>query len=603
MSNKDIGPADVGATIERANAAFSARRMDEAACLYRKALTENPTNVHALHRLALACVHTNAIDEASANIGLALEIAPERAELWEHAGLIAALKREYVRAEAYYRRAIDIAGSTTTLNRNLVDSLRQLGWLPEAKAHYRKAIDLDSELHHAIRALARISKELGETNNAAEYWLKAWALDSSNLQDGLDMIDSLIQARRTGQLDEVITQIRTRFAADAEALKSLAFVLNTNDHFDDALSVARQGLAIDSLHPLLHHNAARALGVCGRAIEGLPHSLEAARLLPDNPYLQFQLAGTLLSLGEFEEGWKRYGWFYAMPGKDKELVRPNFAEWKGEPVAGCTFLLVGEQGRGDEIQFIRFAEWLHRQGAIVDVLVSQPIAGVAASMTGVRAVFITLPPGPYDYWSHMLKMPGHMKLNQWMLPIAMPYIAASPDKFEYWRAHVDAISSRSTHATTRRIGVVWAGGPYHVLDRFRSISLDALKPLFAVPGTTWYSVQKGDHEREGEALEDVFDLHTLGPAIQDFADTLAILETLDLLITVDTSVAHLAGAAALPVWTLLQAGADWRWMTNRTDSPWYPSMRLFRQRELGEWNPVIEEVRDALLEWRDTPAD
>ncbi|MGF6727414.1 tetratricopeptide (TPR) repeat protein [Paraburkholderia sp. GAS41] len=601
MFNQDISPATVGATIERANAAFSARRMDEAARLYRIALAENPGNVHALHRLALACVHENALHEASAHIELALQIAPEHAELWEHAGLIAATRRDYVRAEACYQRAIHIAGSTASLHRNLADCLRQLGRLLEARDHYKRAIDLDSELHHAIRALARISDELGETDNAATCWLRAWALDSSTLKDGLDAIESLIKARRTRQLAEVIAEIRLRFANDAEALKALAFTLNTNDHVNEALSVARQGLAIDPLHPLLHHNAARSLSLCGRPSEALPHSLKAAQCLPDNPYLQFQLAGTLLSLGEFEEGWKRYAWFYAIPGKDKECVRPPFPEWKGEPLAGCTFLLVGEQGRGDEIQFIRFAEWLHEQGAIVDVLVSQPVAGVAASMKSVRTVFIAVPPGPYDYWSLMLKMPEPMKLSQSMLPIAMPYVTAAPDKLEYWKAHVNAISPRPADRATKRIGIVWAGGPHHVLNRFRSIRLDALKPLFAMSCTTWYSVQKGDRERESEALAAEFDLHTLGPAIQDFTDTLALLNTFDLLITVDTSVAHLAGAAGLPVWTLLQAGADWRWMTERNDSPWYPSMRLFRQRELGDWDTVIDEVREALQKWCETP--
>jgi tetratricopeptide (TPR) repeat protein len=602
MSNADISSADVRVIIKHADAAFSAQRMSEAAHHYRKVLAERPNDIHALHRLALACVHIHAIDEANTHIGLALKAAPERAELWEHAGLIAAVKREYVRAEALYRQAINLAGSTATLHRNLADCLRQSRRLAEARAHYEKAIVIDPQLHHALRALARISKELGATDDAAQYWLRAWALDSGNLQDGLDTIASLIKARRTGQLDEVIATIRTRFADDADALKSLAFVLNTNDYFNEALSVARQGLVIDPLHPLLHHNAARALGICGKAAECLPHSMEAARRLPDNPYLQFHLAGTLLSLGEFAEGWKRYAWFYALPGKDKEMAFPGFPEWKSEPVAGCTFLLVGEQGRGDEIQFIRFAEWLRRQGAVVDVLVSQPVAGIAASMTGVRAVFTTMPSGPYDYWSHMLKMPGHMKLNQSMLPIAMPYITASPDKLKHWRARIDAISPVTAYNGNRRIGVVWAGGPHHLLDRFRSIRLEVLRPLFALPRTTWYSVQKGERERESEVLGQEFDLHTLGPVIQDFTDTLAILATLDLLITVDTSVAHLAGAASLPVWTLLQAGADWRWMTDRNDSPWYPSMRLFRQPEPGAWDCVVQDVRQALLAWRDTPA-
>jgi hypothetical protein len=285
------------------------------------------------------------------------------------------------------------------------------------------------------------------------------------------------------------------------------------------------------------------------------------------------------------------------------LVFPDFPLWNGERVTGRKFLLVGEQGRGDEIQFIRFAEWLNQRGAIVDVLVSQPIARIATSMTGVRSVFTELPAGPYDYWSHMLRMPEHMKLDLPILPIVMPYLASEPDRLDLWQARIDFISPEATHKKSRRIGVVWAGGPNHALDRFRSIQLDALMPLFAIPNTTWFSLQKGDREHDGEAIADEFDLHTLGPTIEDFADTLAILETLDLLITVDTSVAHLAGAAGLPVWVLLPAYTEWRWLKDRTDSPWYPSMRLFRQRELGQWGPVIEEVRHALRPWLDAPVN
>jgi hypothetical protein len=359
------------------------------------------------------------------------------------------------------------------------------------------------------------------------------------------------------------------------------------------LDVARQGLDIDPQRAKLHHYAAHALSVRGMAAEAMIHSREAVRLAPADPINQIQLACLELSGGNFSKGWARHNIFYTTPLARATRVFPNFPVWNGEPVDGCRFLLVGEQGRGDEIQLIRFAEWLHQQGAIVDVMVSQPIAGIAASMTGIRSVLTSMPAGPYEYWSHMLRMPEHMKLELPMLPITMPYIAASPDRIEHWRVQIDAVGP----TRNRRIGIVWAGGPYSALDRFRSISIEALNPLFSHPGTTWFSVQKGERERESEALSDEFDLHTLGPSIEDFTDTLAILETLDLLITVDTSVAHLAGAANLPVWVLVPAYSEWRWLAGRTDSPWYPSMRLFRQRELGEWDTVIGEVRNALQEW------
>ena len=160
------------------------------------------------------------------------------------------------------------------------------------------------------------------------------------------------------------------------------------------------------------------------------------------------------------------------------------------------------------------------------------------------------------------------------------------------------------HDRSKRVALVWVGNPTRALDRYRSIRLDVLKPLIALPRVSWYAVQKVKRERESEHLANELDVHTLGPAIEDFTDTLAILQTLDLLITADTSVAHLAGAAGLPVWTLVPACADWRWLTDRTDrtdSPWYPSMRLFRQRQLGEWDPVVQELKGALREWQAAP--
>ncbi|MGX7003451.1 hypothetical protein [Caballeronia sp. KNU42] len=424
-------------------------------------------------------------------------------------------------------------------------------------------------------------------------------LEQDSLQEDLDLIAALSKGNLISQFEEAVTDLRTRFADNANALKSLAFVLNSNDRFAQACSVARQGLAVNPTHPLLHHNAARSLGMRGKTIESRPHGMEAARLLPDNPYMQFHFAGVQLALGEYDEGWKRYRWFYEIPGAAHQPISPTFFEWNGEPVTGCQFLLVGEQGCGDQIQFLRFANWLNRQGATVDVLVSEPIAGLAASMDSIRAVFTTLPPGPYTYcyWCHMLRMPEHVKLDLQMLPVAMPYLSATRDNQRHWKTRIDAMSQPGRGVRNKRIGLVWAGNPAHPLDRFRSMRLDTLRPLFALTDITWFALQKGEREYESESLSNEFDVQILGPAIDDFTDTLAILHSLDLLITVDTSVAHLAGAAALRVWTLIAANTEWRWLAGRTDSPWYPSMRLFRQRELGDWNSVIEEVRCALQDW------
>jgi hypothetical protein len=199
----------------------------------------------------------------------------------------------------------------------------------------------------------------------------------------------------------------------------------------------------------------------------------------------------------------------------------------------------------------------------------------------------------------MFSMPEYMQCDFTTLPIAIRYLSAPDERVHHWQAYIDGIAPINGR---KRVGLVWAGDPNHGLDCYRSIGLDALKPALDHSRVIWFSVQKGEREREGETLAREFDFHTLGPVIANFSDTLAIMQTLDLVISVDTSVAHLAGATGRPVWVLLPTCADWRWLANRTDSPWYPSMRLFRQRELGEWNTVVEEVREALLQWCDTPS-
>jgi len=422
-------------------------------------------------------------------------------------------------------------------------------------------------------------------------------MGDAKLQSNLDVIDKLAKAGDFASLSASLENIMRCYADNAEALKDIAHVLNRNDRFEEALSVARQGLRIDPNHPLLHHNAARALSITGNIALSRPHSERASRLLPDNPWLQYHFASIQLCLGEFEEGWKRYRWYYRIPGKTRELVYPPFAPWEGQPLAGTTFLLVGEQGRGDEIQLIRFVYWLHEQGAVVDVLVSEPVAPLAASVQPIRRVYTRIPPGPYTYWCHMFAMPGFMKLDLSMLPIATSYLAAPASKVDDWRRRLDTTSSGGSRSRAKRIGLVWSGSPHAALDRFRSIPLHRLRTWFAQPGVTWYSLQKGPREQESQAFEEEFDMHTLGPAIEDFTDTLAILHALDLVITVDTSVAHLAGAAGLPVWVLVPPYCEWRWMTDRTGSPWYPSMRLFRQQQPGGWTTVIDEVRHAVQAW------
>jgi tetratricopeptide (TPR) repeat protein len=267
--------AHVSALIVQGDIRFSARRMTEALAYYQMALIARPNNAHVLHHLALASFHLDDLNQACAYAQRAVRAAPDHAGLWECAGLLAALKCDYGVAESFYRQALNLGGCTATLHRNLADSLSQSRRLVEAKEQYRQAILIEPNLHHAIRAVARISTDLGECDDAATYWLRAWSLDMSCLQDGLDLLSALAKVERTALLNDVITQIRTQQAGDADSLQAMCLALYKVDRFVDMLSVARQGLDIDPQCVMLHHYAAHAVSVCGNVAEALVHCREA----------------------------------------------------------------------------------------------------------------------------------------------------------------------------------------------------------------------------------------------------------------------------------------------------------------------------------------
>ncbi|MFM0505654.1 tetratricopeptide repeat protein [Paraburkholderia caffeinilytica] len=589
----------INTLIAKADEHFAAGRTHEAMLDYERALEQQPWHGHALHRMGLACFREDQVERSRQYMEAALTVAPDRADIWEHRGLLAALQDERVAAEAFYHRALDLSGGTASLHRNLADCLKRSGRLAEARMHYEKALELDPGLTHAVRALARISTECEQFADAAEYWVRAWALEPSRLQDGLELIAALWKADRDAQIDAVLAQLRARFSADAAALEQVAFALNSAHRFHDAANVIAEALVIDPRSAGLHHNASYVCNMLGDFSRMRLHAAEAARLLPGNAHIQFNLAAAQLRFGDFGQGWKQYRWHEALP-ENHDLVRPRFPEWQGEPVAGRRFLLIGEQGLGDQIQFLRLAAWLNRQGARVDVWVDAPLAELARRASGVHAVWTQLPPEPYDFWCRMLRMPEHMKLELSMLPVAMPYLAAKPEGMCHWQRRIDASDSAGAHLSPlrkKRVGLVWAGNPGYGLDRYRSVALSHLLPILEQPTVKWISLQMGQAQDEAMALPANIDIQMLGPEIHDFSDTLDIVQTLDLVITVDTSVAHLAGAAGRPVWILLPTCTDWRWMADRDDSPWYPSARLFRQRELGRWDTVLEDVRIALRDY------
>jgi hypothetical protein len=367
------------------------------------------------------------------------------------------------------------------------------------------------------------------------------------------------------------------------------------------LLVAGRGRDVEMrIRPLLTNGAgpvalwamlAQALRVQGRVQEARPIQEMLVDALPGHVSTRFDLSETLLLLGEFERGWREYSHRYSLAHTtriERKVQRPR---WDGRAIPGQTLLIHDEQGYGDTFQFIRMVGWAKaRSQATVVLEINHETASLARRMSGFDAITLRgeIPPR-FDVHCEMMSLPHAMGLTLDDLPGSpMPYLSASPDRRAVWR-------DRLAPYRGLKVAFLWAGRPTHFNDANRSMTLAQLQPL-AQDGVTFFSIQKGPTEGQALTPPPGMNVVSLSPQINDFEDTAAILCEVDLLISIDSSPVHLAGALGCPAWVMLPLLPDWRWLQHRTDTPWYPSVRLFRQREWGRWDQVIDDVAVALAE-------
>lgn len=296
---------------------------------------------------------------------------------------------------------------------------------------------------------------------------------------------------------------------------------------------------------------------------------------------------SLLTLGEYQAGWEQYEFRWFDEPMYSHRVRYDRPFWTGQALAGKTILLRGEQGIGDFIQFARYASHLKLQGASVMVHAREGLAALACGIDGVDVAVETLElPPKFDYYINLLSVPRVVGTTLASVPAEVPYLAVPEEATGKWRSRLDAAGLR--------VGLVWSGNPNHPRDAHRSMALKALAPLWDVEGIRFFSLQKDVRPSDAPHFPPDAMLQQLGPELADLTDAAAVINELDLLIAVDTSLAHIAGALGKPVWLLLPEHADFRWLRSREDSPWYPTMRLVRQRDGTGWQDVIARVRDML---------
>ncbi len=330
----------------------------------------------------------------------------------------------------------------------------------------------------------------------------------------------------------------------------------------------------------------------GRHKEALPLLDRLCATVPQNYELLFDLAEMSLLLGDFERGWREYRFRYQLRHTRPLDRKVQLPRWEGEAIPGKTLLIHDEQGYGDTFQFIRMVAWARqRSGARIILQVDPKQLLFARRMNVADEVIVrgALPP-PFDCHCQMMDLPMALGLELSDLPGTIPYLSADPERLKKWRR-------RLADLPRPLVGLCWAGRPEHFNDANRSLNLAQLAP-FASGDITFISVQKGPRASQAQTPPPGMKIIDFGNEQADFDDTAAIIMESDLLISIDSSPAHLAGALGRPVWLLLPLVPDWRWLTERTDSPWYPAHRLFRQRTPGEWGPVIQDIADALASLR-----
>ncbi len=551
-----VDPVD--ALLQEARARHEAGALAEAERLYQAVLGRAPDHGEALHLFGVLKAQQGAFPLAAALIGRAIALAPERPEPYN----------------------------------NIVPSLMRLGRLAEAEAHLRTALRLRPDFPSALNNLGTVLLERHAAAEAEPVFAHALALEPALLEPRLGLGRALAELGRTAEAEPVLRAVLGERPRWPDALYALGRLLVQADRLVEAEPVLRLVLG----EAPLHAEALTALGLVfaerGRPAEAEPLLREALRLQPHNPLFSCNLGQLLLSMGQWAEGWALTEARTRLAGAPPLPAFPC-PPWRGEPLAGKSLLIWPEQGHGDMIQFCRYIPWLKAQGAArISLCCAPPLAALLRGLEGLDGLYEQregrqdLP--AHDYWTLPLSLPGLTGT----LPERLPYLTADSQRRAHWAVRLAALPPGA-----RKVGLAWKGSPLYGNDRFRSLpDLMPLRPLWSVPGLAFVSLQKG--AGEDQALTPPADqpLLALGQTAADFADMAALIAGLDLVITVDTAIAHLAGALGKPCWVMLPArGADWRWLRGHAATPWYPGvMSLFRQQAGESWEDVARKMAAAL---------
>jgi tetratricopeptide (TPR) repeat protein len=575
-------------TVAAGFALQQAGQLDEAERIYHEVLKENGDNADALHLLGLIAHQRGDNETALSRLDAALRLQPANAELSNNRGTVLQALGRFEDATASHKHASELRPDFPEALNNLGNALIALKRFAKAQASYDQALALKPGFAEAWRGLGDAQCGQQRHADALASYDRSLALHPGSAETHNNKGNALHQLRRHAEALASYDAALNVNPGYVEALCNRVASLVQLDRYEEAVASCERVLAFKPGHVKALNNRGLVLHDLGRYADAIESFDAALALDPAYASARFNRGLCRLALGNFEQGWRDHEWRWQCD--TFTAPRRDFAQplWLGrEDIRGKTILLHAEQGFGDTIQFARYTQAVAGRGARVLLEVQPALVSLFSGLAGTDQILgkgYVLP--AFDVHCPLLSLPLAMDTRLENVPAPIPYLHAGEAALETWAARLGPKSQL-------RIGVASSGSPTHQNDRNRSIALAKIATLVR-PGTQFVFLQNDVRPGDREFLVSRSDIPFFASELENFSDTAALVSHMDLVISVDTSIAHLAGALAKPVWILLPYAMDWRWLHEREDSPWYPAARLFRQSTPGDWDGVLARVAVAL---------
>lgn len=565
----------------------------EAIKTFHQAIKIDPRCSEAYNNLGILQIKEKCFSEAIQSFCQAIELNPNDSDGYHNLGIAQSENNLWDEAIHSFSSAIKLKSNNPEMYFNLGIAQLHLKKLPEAEVAFSRATELNPYYIEAYFNLGVIYADVKMLDEAIEHFCRAIEL-SPQFYEAYNNLGAVL--RLNNQLDEAEDCLRRAIELKpdyAKAYNNLGLVLQDNHCLEEATVCFRHSIELNPNDPEIYNNLALVLKDTDQLKEAEDCLCRAIELRPGFMEAEFTLGYLYLLQEQYEKGWGKYSEcssFYEPMVKKNEGFPSGIPHWQGEDLMGRKILLFGDQGFGDTIQFLRYADMVAILAEETSIWAKKPLERLIASSihSCSRHIDGSAPAMQYDFICPLSRLPYLFHTSKDSIPQKNPYIKSNAECVTAWHEKLNALDGGEPY----RIGVVWAGNPKHENDRNRSVAFSMMEQLFEIDEVSWISLQVG--ERAMDISQTQHKIIDISSGLVDFFETAGAIANLDLVITIDSAVAHLAGAMGKETWLLLPRNPDWRWQLKREDSPWYPTMRIFRQQEAGKWQDVFTRVKDAI---------